>query len=326
MRVFCEHLSPERPHFMEEVAVRESDLPTWLDIAPDSAILDAHTVHAMQASLPLWLEPAPPAPSPPPAAVEQTADEVVPAGLPRHVEAAVWRGTELGSQVTEVISTGWDALDAQLPGGGWPCRCVTEVLQPQPTVCEWRLLAPALRAIVAGAQTIVIVGPPKVPHLPGLKHAGLDDHHFVLVQAETPSRRLWTTETLVKSNACGALLAWLPQARPEELRRLQVCAAACEGPVILFRPEAAQFEPSAAPLRLQATFGLDWELRVHILKRKGPAHEGELRLPSVPGGLETVMTPRLRHPSRLIANRERERDALGSASTRQPSRRHSHHA
>jgi len=280
----------------------------------------------MHVSLPLWPEPPPPAsPHPSQAAVEQPEDEAAPLRLPRHVEAAVWRGSELGSPVTEVVSTGWAALDAELPGGGWPCRSVSEVLQPQPTLCEWRLLAPALRAIVARGQTVVVVGPPKIPHLPGLRHSGLEDHHFVLVQAETPSRRLWTTETLVKANACGALLAWLPQARPEELRRLQVCAAACEGPVILFRPEAAQFEPSAAPLRLQATFGLDWQLRVHILKRKGPVHEGEIHLPSIPGGLEAVMTPRLRHPSRLIASRERERaDALGSASTREPSRRHTH--
>lgn len=278
----------------------------------------------MQASLPLWPEPSPPAPSPQPVAVQQPRDEVAPTGLPRHVEAAVWRGTELGSPVTDVVSTGWRSLDAELPGGGWPCRSLTEVLQPQPTVCEWRLLGPALRAIVARGQQVVVVGPPKVPHLAGLRHAGLTDKQFVWVKAETPAHRLWTTEQLIKSNSAGAVLAWLPQARPEQLRRLQVCAAACEGPVFLFRPVAAQYEASAAPLRVVVGFGLDWELRLHILKRKGPAHEGDLLLPSVPGGLEAVMTPRLRLPSRLISHRERERDALGSATPRQPVRRHTH--
>jgi len=278
----------------------------------------------MQPSLPLWPDSVPPASQPTESTVVQRSVLDSPPALPRHVEAAIWRGTELGSKVTETVSTGWVTLDAQLPGGGWPCHAITEVLQPQPTVCEWRLLAPALKAVVANGQSIVVVGPPKVPHLPGLRHYGLDDHHFVLVQAETPARRLWTTEQLVKSNACGALLAWLPQARQEQLRRLQACAAACDGPVFLFRPDAAQYEASAAPLRLTATFGLDWELRVHILKRKGPVHEGELLLPSIPGGLAPVLTPRLRLLSRLIANRERERNALGSASTRQPVRRHTH--
>lgn len=274
----------------------------------------------MQSTLPLW--PVDP-PSHPPVAVEQPVDEAAPSGLPRHIEAAVWRATELGAPVTEVVPTGWDALDAELSGGGWPCRSVTEVLQPQPTVCEWRLLGPALRRLVAAGQTIVVVGPPKRPHLPGLRHAGLDDKHFVWVQAETPAERLWVTEQLVKSNACGALPSWLPQARQEQLRRLQVCAQACEGPVILFRPDAAQYEASAAPLRLQATFGLDWELNVHILKRKGPRHESLLHLPSIPGGLERILTPRLMKPSRILANREERTGVLGGATSR-PVRRRVH--
>ena len=72
-------------------------------------------------------------------------------------------------------------------------------------------------------------------------------------------------------------------------------------------------------------FGPDWELRVHILKRKGPRHEGQLHLPSIPGGLESVLTPRLQTPSRLISHRERERaDVLGSATPRQALRRRIH--
>ena len=235
----------------------------------------------------------------------------------------MWRANALGTPVTEVVATGWPSLDAELPGGGWPCRSIMEVLQAQPSVSEWRLLGPALRAIVAAGQTVTVVGPPKRPHLPGLRHAGLDDHQFVWVRTETPAERLWVTEQLIKSNACGALLSWLPQARPEQLRRLQVCAGSCDGPVVLFRPEAAQYEASAAPLRVMASFDLDWELQVNILKRKGPRLEGALRLPSIPGGLESVLTPRLRAPSQLIANRERA-DVLGSAAPRQAVRRRVH--
>lgn len=288
----------------------------------NGAILYAHAVFAMQAILPLWPEPVP---LPSPLAPETPPESGTAVAWPPHVEAAIWRATELGSPVTDVVKTGWPSLDAELPGGGWPCRSVTEVLQSQPSVCEWRLMGPALRALVAAGQTIVVVGPPKRPHLPGLRHAGLDDHQFVWVQADTPAERLWTTEQLVKSNACGALLAWLPQARPEQLRRLQVCAQACEGPVILFRPEAAQHEASAAPLRVLCGFEVDWELRLHILKRKGPRHDGQLRLPSIPGGLESVLTPRLQTPSRLIANRDWERaDVLGGATPRQAVRRRVH--
>ena len=215
-------------------------------------------------------------------------------------------------------------LDAQLPGAGWPCHAVTEVLQPQPGVCEWRLLAPALKRIVATGKSIVVVGPAQCPHLPGLRLLGLDERHFVWVQADAPAQRLWTTEQLVKSNACGALIAWLPQARPEQIRRLQICAQSCEAPVFLCRPAAAEHEASAAPLRVQLTYGLDWELHVHILKRKGAVHEGVIALRSVPGGLESLITPRLMQPSSLLAQRiepEAIPDVVGSTASRRPEHR-----
>ena len=98
-----------------------------------------------------------------------------PGELPPEVQAAIWRGTELGCAVTTVISSGFAPLDAELPDAGWPCHSLTEILQPQPTVAEWRLLAPAMRRVVAGGGNIVVVGPPKSPHLPGHRHIGLDD-------------------------------------------------------------------------------------------------------------------------------------------------------
>ena len=239
--------------------------------------------------------------------------------LPRHVAAAIWRGDELGSPITSVVSSGFNALDAELPGHGWPCRSLTEVLQAQPSVAEWRLLAPALRHTVGLGQDVVVVGPPKHPHLPGLRHVGLDERRLVWIQSEAPAERLWVTEQLIKANAGGALVAWLPQARQEQIRRLQVCAQHWDGLIFLCRPAAAEHEPSAAPLRVQLRFGLDWELHVHVLKRKGPTHEGIVNMRSVPGGLESILTPRLQQPSLIIAQRqtrEEPQDVVGSPASR----------
>lgn len=247
-----------------------------------------------------------------------------PGELPPELDSVIWRGDQLGSPVTAVLPTGFPALDAELPGGGWPCHSLSEILQPQPTVTEWRLLAPAMRQVVANGQNVVIVGPPKSPHLPGLRRVGLDERHLVWVQAETPAERLWVTEQLIRANAAGLLVSWLPQARQEQIRRLQVGAQACDGPVFLCRPAAAEHEPSAAPLRVQVRFSLDWALHVHLLKRKGPTHEGDIVLASVPGGLESVITPRLHKPSDIIAARERRESretdrVVGSPAPRRPS-------
>lgn len=134
---------------------------------------------------------------------------------------------------------------------------------------------------------------------------GLSERQFVWVQADQPAERLWTTEQLIKSKAAGAVVAWLPKARAEQIRRLQVCAQGCEGLVFLCRPEAARHESSAAPLRVHAAAGLDWTLDVHILKRRGPTHERPLALPSIPGGLASVLTPRARrltHPAAEVCH------------------------
>ena len=146
-------------------------------------------------------------------------------------------------------------------------------------------------------------------------------------QSEAPAERLWVTEQLIKANAGGALVAWLPQARQEQIRRLQVCAQHWDGLIFLCRPAAAEHEPSAAPLRVQLRFGLDWELHVHVLKRKGPTHEGSVTVRSIPGGLEAILTPRLQQPSLIIAQRqslptrEEPQDVVGGPAPRRPALR-----
>lgn len=228
--------------------------------------------------------------------------------LPPAVAAAVWRGDQLGRATAPTRSSGFAALDAQLPGGGWPCQGLTELLCPQPGTLAWRLLAPLLRTLCpagggtrpAAATPVLLVGPPHPPHPPGLRADGIDERGLVWLQAHTAAERLWTTEQLLKARAPGVLVTWLPQARPEQLRRLQVLAGAAQGPVFVCRPQAAAREASAAPLRLLLRVGAagaddgPWALQVDLLKRPGPPLARTLSLPSVPGGLAALLPPRLR--------------------------------
>lgn len=233
------------------------------------------------------------------------------ATLPPELADTVWRGTELGGGSAAFVPTDFETLDAELPDGGWPCGGLIEVLQAQPSLLEWRIVGPALRQVVGGGRSVVVIGPPKRPHLIGLRHLGLDENRLRWIKAELPSERLWATEQIVRANAAGAVLAWMPQARPEQLRRLQVLAQGCEGPIFVFRPVQARHDPSPAPLRLLVSVGFDWALKVQILKRRGPAHETPLTLPSIPGGLQHVLTSRTLRPSQLVSSKEAPSHALG---------------
>lgn len=238
-----------------------------------------------------------------PAVPVSEASAAVPAGLaalPPAVAAAVWRGDALGRPASCVWSSGFDALDAVLPGGGWPGGALTELLLPQAGTLELRLLGPLLGRIAAGGGRVVLVGPPQPPHAPGWLPHGMSTDALVWVRADTAAERLWATEQLLKAGSCGAVLAWLPQARPEQLRRLQVHAAASAAPALLCRPAVAAHEASAAPLRLLAQAGPGWQLQVDLLKRKGPPLDRKLSLSAPPAGLPAVWPARLAEAGRPV--------------------------
>lgn len=212
--------------------------------------------------------------------------------LPEHVAQGVWRGDAIGRAASTVIRSGHALLDAQLPGGGWPCQAMTEVLLAQSGQAEWRLLSPALAEIVRRGGSVLLIGPPHVPHLPGLSREGLRDDRLIRVDAQTPSERLWATEQALKAGCVSAVLSWLPQVRPEQIRRLHACAAQHPGPLFVFRPAKAQTDSSAAPLRVLLGLGpCPHPLQVQIIKRRGPMLDQVLSLPHWPTGLMPLLPP-----------------------------------
>jgi len=184
----------------------------------------------------------------------------------------VWRGTELARHTQATLPSGHAALDAELPGGGWPLGQLSEILQAQSGLFEWRLLLPALQQAVQRGP-LVLVGAPHLPNLPVLASLGLAPDRLLRIEARTPAERLWAAEQALRCKELGALLAWLPQVRSEQLRRLQLAAhnaQAAQALVFALRPLDAQHESSPAPLRLAVQAGAGLQLAVQILKRRGP--------------------------------------------------------
>ncbi len=139
-----------------------------------------------------------------------------------------------------------------------------------------------------------LIAPPKQPHVGGLEQLGLSADQVVWIHATTPVDRLWATEQIVKSDPAGAVLAWLPQARPEQIRRLQIHAQSCGAPVYLFRPATALHDTSPAPLRVHVVLAEGWQLEVRIPKRRGASLDEALYLHAMPGNLVPVIPPRLK--------------------------------
>lgn len=186
--------------------------------------------------------------------------------------APVWRAGRLDSTVPPGQASGFAALDAVLPGGGWPDSCLTELLCREPGIGELRLLIPLLQRLTQQRRFVILLAPPHIPYAPALAGFGVQLDYLIVIQAPNAADRLWAVEQTLRSTGFGALLAWLPQqrTRPEHLRRLQLAAQSAGGPVFLFRELAAQFEASPAPLRLMLLPRPAQQLSVQILKRRGP--------------------------------------------------------
>ena len=204
----------------------------------------------------------------------QSHPPVLDAILQRH---PVWRGGSLARSIS-VLPSGFTALEAELPGGGWPRQALTEVLHDGSGIGELELILPALAALTRAGQRAVWIAPPHIPYAPALAAAGVDLVNLLIVRPQNRYYALWAAEQALRSGSCHALAAWLPKARYAELQRLAVAAESGGAAAFIFRPLAAAAESSPACLRL-ALEPTGLELGVHILKRRGAPLTAPLYLP-----------------------------------------------
>lgn len=205
----------------------------------------------------------------------------------------VWRGDALGRGGAAVWPSGHALLDAELPGGGWPAAGLTELLQMRAACHDWRVLMPGLLRLAgpAGGPLALIGGPDGLqPFVPALAAQGLAASRLLWVPAQDVKTRLWAAEQALRCADVPAVLAWLPQARPDWLRRLHMVAMEHAKPLFAFRPALAQHESSAAPLRLLVDGGS--QLQVHVFKRRGPPMDRPLQLPAQQGRLAVLLALR----------------------------------
>lgn len=190
----------------------------------------------------------------------------------------VWTADTLSREGAGTVASGHAALDAELPGGGWPLGALIELLQPAPTAAVWSLLWPALaRRLQAGeagparvsarssrqadatasparTRRVVLLNPPHEPCLPAFAAAGIPAWQLLWLAPPTPAARLWAAEQALRCQDVVALVAWLPHVRVAELRRLQQAAAQTGTLLFVLRPDGS-VPDAATPARLRLRVG-----------------------------------------------------------------------
>jgi cell division inhibitor SulA/protein ImuA len=200
-------------------------------------------------------------------------------------DARVWKLKDASAAPARPVwSTGKSALDARLPGGGWPTASLIEVLLENTGLGEVQLFLPALvecqRSTAQGrteAPWIVWIAPPHEPYAPALAQQGIELRRLLVVRPNSATEALWAAEQALASGVCAAVLLWLKGTDDRWLRRLKLAAEAGGALGVLFRPERHRFEFSPASLRLLMTQG-ERETRLNLLKvqggRPGPVDPG----------------------------------------------------
>jgi len=193
---------------------------------------------------------------------------------------ALWRGRSAARSST--VPTGFAALDAALPGGGWPQVGLVEILISRLGVGELYLILPALASLtqriearwcawIAPREPFTEVGgrarSPLDPFAPALAAHGLNLPRVLVARTESP---LWAYEQALRSGACDAAVVWMQRVPVRALRRLQLAAERGRTLVFLFRGLATRAvrEPSAAVLRITVQPAREGA-RISILKSRG---------------------------------------------------------
>jgi hypothetical protein len=178
---------------------------------------------------------------------------------------AIWRGRSAAHP--RGLPTGFAALDAYLPGYGWPRTGLIEILVSRFGSGELYLLLPALAALTraAAARWCVWVAPPLMPFAPALASQGVALDRVAVVGGARP---LWALEQALGSGACDVALAWARQPKAREIRRLQLAAERGRTLGVLFRPRRAAREASSAVLRLSLE-PITAGVRITLLKGRG---------------------------------------------------------
>jgi protein ImuA len=221
--------------------------------------------------------------APAPAGVPESGSATIGRRAPETLHPALWLGHQLGRSGSHAVPSGFAALDAELPGGGWPRRVLSELLLPHAGVGEIRLLAPVLVAAQQAGRLVMVFDPPATLSATALARLGLDLDELLVVNTRSRvvpgSDSLWALEQALKSGHVGAVVAWLPpRLRAERLRRLQLAAHNHDGAAFVLREAGAAARPTASPLRLALQAGGVDRLQLRILKRRGPPLEAPLQL------------------------------------------------
>ena len=197
-------------------------------------------------------------------------------------ETGLWKASKIDNEYGQTVSSGFDILDKELPGLGWPQSGVTEILYDHVGIGELKLMMPAISRLSRSQNRwVALVDPPHIPYAPALEHEGVDLTRLLIITKKTLKDYLWALEKSISSKSCRAVIAWPNQIKDAQVRRLQVASREGNCWTILLRSEKLASRTSPAELRVRlrsCPSAENTNMRVKILKRHGSWQSPEFKI------------------------------------------------
>jgi hypothetical protein len=191
-----------------------------------------------------------------------------------HGSPHLWRGRETAR--VDARSSGYAALDARLPGGGWPIGALVEIAPKSDGCGELRLTLPALKSWCEDGRSVAFVRPPHVPYAPALARYGMTLSSMLWVDAYNDKDGRWAAEQLLRDGAAAVLL-WSTAHEDRALRRLQLAAETGKACAFLYRQPSALNHASPAAVRIGVSAASNG-ISIDLVKVRG-GQPGRLVLP-----------------------------------------------
>src|ERR1700760_3034056 len=191
-----------------------------------------------------------------------------------HSSSLVWRGGETARVDTR--SSGYAALDARLPGGGWPIGALVEIAPKSSGCGELRLTLPALKSWCEDGRSVALVRPPHVPYAPALARHGMTLSSMLWIDAYSDEDGRWAAEQLLRDGAAAVLL-WSTAHEDRALRRLQLAAETGKACAFLYRQPVSLSHASPAAVRIALSAASNG-MNLDLVKVRG-GQPGKLTLP-----------------------------------------------
>lgn len=182
----------------------------------------------------------------------------------------------------EVVSSGSQALDLLLPGGGFRRGSLVEWLAGSAAGGAATLALWTAAQAARGGGAVVVIDEQASFYPPAALAVGIDLEQLIVVRPEGKTDHSWAIDQVLRSRGVAAVWCWPQQSDDHTLRRWQLAAEASGVLGMLIRDEQARDEPSWVELRLgvqpcsaaeqmpasQISSGRQRRLRVELLRAR----------------------------------------------------------